>query len=160
MSGCVFTILATATPMRPEWPRMYEIPCIRLWRARISKFRAVFRVFDFFGPVTRISIFVLVVCRAVLSFEFYQVQTLGTRCTSTSGLKGSQPHFWSYAYAVLCVVLSCCVVSLCAFERFSQPTFETSRNRHACTGYRVSARGMRQFRCFDFGFEFSNFFNP
>ena len=160
VSGCVFAISATATPKCPEPSRMYWIPCVRPCYARISKFRAVFRVFEFFGPVTRISIFVLVVCRAVLSFEFYQVQTLGTRCTNISGAKGSQPHFWSYPYTVLCVALICCVVRLCAFERFSQPTFETSRNRHVCTGNPLSSYGVHEFRCFDLGFEFSNFFNP
>ena len=145
MSGCVFTISATATPKCPEPSRMYWIPCVRPCYARISKFRAVFRVFEFFGPVTRIPIFVLVVCRTVLSFEFHQVQTLDTSCTSTSGPKGSQPHFWSYAYAVLCVALSCCVVRLNDFrnqhsKRRETVTYvlETLCPAMACTNFDVS----------------------
>ena len=54
-------------------------------------------------------------------------------------------------YTVLCLVV------LCAFCRFSQPSLRSSRNRHVRDGYRVSARGVGEFRCFDFGFEFSIF---
>ena len=92
--------------------------------------------------------------RAVLSFEFYQVQTLGTRCTSISGAKGSQPHFWSYAYAVLCVALSCCVVRLNDFrnqhsKRRETVTYvlETLCPAMACTNFDVST-SVSSFRFF------------
>ena len=45
-------------------------------------------------------------CRAVLPSPDAHV-TLDTSCTSTSGLKGSQPHFRPYADVVVCCVMLC-----------------------------------------------------
>ena len=115
-----FRIFRTRDRLVRKSSRTRRISCMRVWPACGFNFRCVFQLFNFHARG--------VVCCAFV--EFYQVETLDTRCTSTSGLTGSQPYF--RPYALRCAVL-CCVVLFRVRMRFYDFCNRQSKRRETVT---------------------------